>query len=304
MRLLSIILFCLGIFCLAAEPLVGQSHAQVPLTGAGLGVPGGVVSYSGPGDVVSGAVFYYGLRGYNAAYSGHVISICDSATGLVCADATWSGGVLSLPTIGGLICNNTTNICNIQTFYDMSGTGACAGPCDATQATNASRATLVISAFNGKPCAQFSGAQFYQSPVGFGAQTSPYTFVAEVERTGAFTSAGAWLHSQNYSGFFDSSINTAAIFAGTSTVDATAADSALHSVINFSGAAGNNIVDGVPGTPGNTGTGTTGSSIFIGATSTGPASPLTGFFCEGGEWPIQYNATQYGNMNTNQAAYW
>ena len=40
-RLLAIILFCAGIFCLAAAPPVGQSHAQVPMTGAGKGAPGG-----------------------------------------------------------------------------------------------------------------------------------------------------------------------------------------------------------------------------------------------------------------------
>ena len=40
-RLIAVILFCAGIFCLVAEPPVGQSHAQVPMTGAGLGAPTG-----------------------------------------------------------------------------------------------------------------------------------------------------------------------------------------------------------------------------------------------------------------------
>ena len=40
-RLITIILLCAGIFCIAAEPPVGQSHAQVPMTGAGLGKPAG-----------------------------------------------------------------------------------------------------------------------------------------------------------------------------------------------------------------------------------------------------------------------
>ena len=40
-RLIAVILFCAGIFCIAAEPPVGQSHAQVPMTGAGLGKPAG-----------------------------------------------------------------------------------------------------------------------------------------------------------------------------------------------------------------------------------------------------------------------
>ena len=40
-RVIAVILFCAGIFCLAAEPPVGQSHAQVPMTGAGVGAPGG-----------------------------------------------------------------------------------------------------------------------------------------------------------------------------------------------------------------------------------------------------------------------
>ena len=38
-RLIAVIMLCTGIFCIAAEPPVGQSHAQVPMTGAGLGKP-------------------------------------------------------------------------------------------------------------------------------------------------------------------------------------------------------------------------------------------------------------------------
>ena len=38
-HVLSVALFCVGIFCLTAAPPVGQSHAQVPMTGAGLGAP-------------------------------------------------------------------------------------------------------------------------------------------------------------------------------------------------------------------------------------------------------------------------
>ena len=57
-RLIAVILLCAGIFCIAAEPPVGQSHAQVPMTGAGLGAPtgGGGGGFTGPGDVVSGAL--------------------------------------------------------------------------------------------------------------------------------------------------------------------------------------------------------------------------------------------------------
>ena len=78
-RLIAVILFCAGIFCL------GQSHAQVPMTGAGLGKPGGATAYTGPGDC-SGCSFdatakaWWGLRCYSNAYSGNVADVVDHAT--------------------------------------------------------------------------------------------------------------------------------------------------------------------------------------------------------------------------------
>lgn len=52
-RLIAVLLFCAGIFCLAAEPPVGQSHAQVPMTGAGLGAPsGGACSFPSLSNLV------------------------------------------------------------------------------------------------------------------------------------------------------------------------------------------------------------------------------------------------------------
>ena len=47
------------------------ANAQISLTGAGAGgsVISGGTTYIGPGDVVSGATAWYGLRGYNAAFA-------------------------------------------------------------------------------------------------------------------------------------------------------------------------------------------------------------------------------------------
>ena len=63
MKWLSAILLAL---CLALP-----GYAQVPMTGAGQGTPGGGGGggYAGPGDQVASATAWYGLRGYSAAYA-------------------------------------------------------------------------------------------------------------------------------------------------------------------------------------------------------------------------------------------
>jgi hypothetical protein len=76
----------------------------------------------------------------------------------------------------------------------------------------------------------------------------------------------------------------------------------LYSTIGvLNGASGVIVTNGTAVTK-NMGTNATGTFIEImGRVGT---NNFAGYFFEGGLWPIAFNSTQYGNMATNQAAYW
>ena len=173
-RLFAIVLFCAGIFCIA------HGNAQVPMTGAGLPKPGAAAGYTGPGDIVSGAVAWWGLRCYNAAYSGNVADITDSSTGsttgtrLQCSAGTVSALVSgsACTFVTGNACSTLAVTCavacNVEELYDQSGANSCTGsiPCSITISTNANRPTYVTSCsgLTSRPCMTFSGTQGGSSP--------------------------------------------------------------------------------------------------------------------------------------------
>ena len=180
--------------------------------------------YVGPGDIVSGALGWWGLRGYDAAYSGNAANICLPADS-TCANTTISAGNLVIP--GSLrTCNNSTVICTIKTFYDQSGNGI-----DLTQATIANRATLVLDCIGSLPCAQFmaSSSQIYTSSVDI-AQTQPYTFSVVANRNGNLAAINGLIASNGT----DQSLYAAASYAywdiydGTSQVGAAASNNNFH----------------------------------------------------------------------------
>ena len=81
-RLIAVILFCAGVFCL------GQSHAQVPFTGAGLGKPSSSGSCSFPS--------MSNLVGRYMANTG-----VSTSAGIVTAVADQSGHTNNLTVING-----------------------------------------------------------------------------------------------------------------------------------------------------------------------------------------------------------
>ena len=69
------------------------SNAQVMLTGAGCAVQcSSVASYTGPGDIVSGASAWYGLRAYNAAYA----TGSNNAINIRCGSGAQSGNTFNI----------------------------------------------------------------------------------------------------------------------------------------------------------------------------------------------------------------
>lgn len=92
--------------------LVSSASAQVPMTGAGKGAPGGgAPAYTGVGDIVA-QQYWYGLRAYSSATRGNAaINLCDNA-GANCADVATnaSTGVLNAPgTRNSIACSVAIN---------------------------------------------------------------------------------------------------------------------------------------------------------------------------------------------------
>src|SRR5882762_4441426 len=99
--------------------LGAHAVAQVPMTGAGLSKPTASAGFTGLVDINGTAFVFWSTRGPSGSFSGSVFRICDQSTGLVCADATFASGTLTLPTLGGQACGVIT--CVVSTIYDTSG---------------------------------------------------------------------------------------------------------------------------------------------------------------------------------------
>ena len=109
-----------------ASPALAQFWPVAPLGQAGHGAS----SYVGPGDVVSGAAAWYGLRGYNAAYStgsNPAVNIRRASDGHTCDLLVTSAGAI------GNTANCSTGGDNGQSAASFAGTAAtCTGTISGT----------------------------------------------------------------------------------------------------------------------------------------------------------------------------
>lgn len=367
------------IFCLLTSAAVAQ------VIGDGMGSPYGgskaAVTYTGPGDVVSGATAWYGLRAYSSAQIGGTQkavnlrrasdnttcdfdintsgnlggtdSGCGTGVGLSLAafatqDATCTGTIASTTltcasasstphtgsTLTGAGLTQPSYIVSCGTFtggagtctlnvaqtvsvgetitmtyglfvteaYDQTGNGS-----NATQATAGSQLQLLPTCISAKPCMNgvSSATQYLQGTIA--SITQPYSYSAVTERTGNTSSFGGIISNRSSAGtstYFNNSTNSVSGFGGAS-VTATASDLSLHAIqFIVNGASSAINVDGT-NTTGNFGTQTGSTTISFGVDSTF-ATPhyITGYLGEGGDWPIAFNSTQYGNLCHNQFLYW
>ncbi len=230
MRLLSVILFCLGLLCVA--------QAQVPMTGAGLGKPatGGGGAYSGPGDIVSsGWVLWWGLRAFSTAKAtGHaaLFRACTPADA-ACADILSNTDGTPNLAGSGLGCDNLVTQCSITKVYDQSGASSCSGACDAV--FSVLRANLVTGCIGSLPClackiGATSGVGGSPAILG-SAVTQPYSISFAANRTSG-TAFGDVIASDNGNTQFGSGnvANQILSFAGSLTQVGTFADNAFHAV--------------------------------------------------------------------------
>lgn len=292
--------------------------AQVPMTGAGKGTPGVAASYQGPGDVVSGALMWWGLRAYSSAKRGSPsISLCDDA-GNNCSDVLTdaSTGALANPGTHGSNDCSTSNTCRIQTFYDQTGNTNCSGgtACNATQATNSNRATLTWNCVNGKPCAVFGGTGYtFATPTLTSALSQPYTISGIAKRTANFTTAQhiSGQSSGNGQLLFRQVADTIQMYAGAGAqVVGNITDSNWHafqatfngtsSVLFCGGSAGTNCSNG-----GTSNSISPGSNVMNSGVTVNIGTTLSGTYTESGVWNLDFTlSSRQSDMNSNQISYW
>ncbi len=295
----------------------------------GPGVKAYSASYQGPGDVVSGATAYWGLRGYNAAYSGNIANICDQATGATCADATWASGVLTLPNIGGSPCDNASNKCVIKKLYDQVGT-ACSGgtgtACDISDTTLADMPVLVVAGSascpsTGVPCISISTAQCTRLMNGTLTLASPqdYTVIATAKSGAGGSNRIVWgLGTQTTFVRFDSTSNQLTLFnngSSTSWSSSPKTDDAAWHAMQFllSGTAGSASLNSDGAGSGNKSIGAAGFSsntVNMATRSNVCSTTLNGFITELGIWPALFtgagatSSLQVDAINSNAHSYW
>jgi len=260
-------------------------------------------SYQGPGDIVSGATAWWGLRGYNGAYatgSSPAIVVCDTATFSTCSTINiLSNGNLDAATAAGSPACATA--CVIQSFTDQTGNGHTASCASASVC-----ATLTFNCINSTlPCAT-------------GNSTTSYSVSPTIAVTTGFTMSAVWNRATGVGGFevlcCTPATNSTPAFGSTSTGNQgyanngggnqtfTLANPASHiTTIVFNGASSVAVVDAT--TTAIASVGTTGGTIngFF----RGNNLSVTGNVEEFGIWgSTAFNSTQYGNTCHNAYSYW
>jgi hypothetical protein len=270
--------------------------------GAGVNfAPGGGSSYQGPGDVVSGASVWYSCgRAYNAAYatgSNGACDVVDTATGLVtCTYHIQTSGFVnpSECTGAGQSCYVA---CSVTKAYDQTGGGN-----PAVQATLANMPTLTFSALNGLPCptGTQSSSQYLSTASGvtLNAGSTTLTAVSEVN-----TSASGYspMIGTNAIGIvyatYQSPNTDINLYAGS--LGSKGVTNVFHAAVGIIAASGNSnlVIDGTANSVSSGNANSTGQIGYLG--QGGGGNYGGGTACEIGAWPIAFNSTQYGNMNTN-----
>lgn len=285
---------------LAFAPAVAT--ASVTTTGAGK-VPsgGGGGGYTGPGDIVSGAKSWYGLRAYSAAVAAtgtqkavNVTRASDSHTCDILIATNGDLGSTAAACTDGVVAAATwcSSICTINTWYDQSGNGFNAST------SSDPGSTLVFSCQGGKACTAGSGAQSL-NVASFTTLAQPLTISAVAIRTSGTSQSDILVGSVGV--YFKGADTLAAYFGAEPTVAAT--DNVWHAlqfVVNDA-VASSIRVDGTANTGQTMGTSSL-DAYQIWRQSGG--SFLTGKIAEVGVWPLAFTSGQQTSMCGNQNTYY
>lgn len=292
----------LFLVCVFLAPV--GTNAQLMTMGIGQGdAGGGGPVYSGPGDVVSGASMWWGLRAYNAAYIGNkLINVIQTSNSHTCDILAASNGGLGNTancSTGGdngqsaaSFCGST---CNIDEAYDQTGNGN-----HILQATQSFQPLLVFNCIGALPCLQFTNGEVLTA----GANFTPATGVLSLSTVGnrasgtGITSFVKETPSNRFVGNNGVANKWALVATGNFAVTAT--DASWH--------AGNAVTNGTSSVVNIDGSETTGSltaNTTAGAPVVGANSGTAMDWAEAGAWDnVAFTGTQRTNLCHNQFTYW
>lgn len=313
---IAAILLCLGVYCLNGIdiPHFKTAHAQVPMTGAGVGAPVVAASYQGPGDVDTGAVAFWSCgRAYSNAYatggSPQLCLIYGTTTTTTCILSAHASGALqgfadtstATPCVGGTItvgtfCNGVTNAtCQVQEAYDQTGNGY-----NASQSNTALQPIFRLNIQNSLPCMYGTAANQNLETSTAITTASPYTFTAVAERATNSTTQMIFMYtgSGGFNMQFNTLTDTIRVNFGSGVNNTGAVEAAMNAAVASSASSPNfavyNTANGTTNVTTSSGTSSLAGDFYIvGNTAAGLD---TGYFCEGGIWP---SALTYAPMIAN-----
>jgi hypothetical protein len=277
---------------------------QLLIRPAGTVVAAGGGGYSGPGDVVSSAVAWWGLRGYNAAYatgSNPAVDLQDQAGANPITINILSNGKLDVASINTWVTAHSVTTIKVAKVYDQTGNAH-----HLTQVTLALMPALTLNALGTNPA--LTGNNSVNMIGGaLTIQAQPFTFSSVAKNTSSGTQGALFSDvSGNFEGVFNfsGSANTVAIFAGAGPNSFTASDASTHAMqFVFNGASSDMNVDGTQNTN-SAGTGSVAASDQIRLFQGVAGGLFTGFEYELGYWASAFSTTQSSNVSSNQHAYW
>jgi hypothetical protein len=254
-------------------------------------------AYVGPGDVVSSAFAWWGLRGYNAAYatgSNPALDIVDQAGANQLTINILANGRLDVASISAWVTANSVSTIKVKKAYDQTGNAR-----HMTQATLANMPVLNLTGFGSLPAIQVTAASSHSMTTGVLTLAQPQTWSAVFLRNSSGATTRELLAFGGSLLLF-SVQNNIQLSAGTSTASIAATDAAWHAaqaVYNTTSSAA--YVDGSSTTGLSVGTNNaSGLAIQIGGVAV--SNYFDGRYAEWGVWGSAFNGTQAGDMNTNQ----
>lgn len=256
-------------------------------------------TYVGPGDVVSGAVGWWGLRAYSLAKAGTAaIRLRASGDDAQSDFNTLSNGNLDTASISSFKATHGGNLF-VTKLYDQSG-----GTNDLVQATAANQPPFSLSILGSLPAIDNTAGGSVSLRSGNVTQTQPFSWSMVYNRT-SFGGDCLLINEvssnliQIVRGVLGGANNTA-LFAG-SNFNAAAADATWHGIQMLVNAASSKITVDGSDTTGDASTSAYSATPIDFITGAGLA--FSGYVSEFGLWGSDVSAS-FSALNSNQHSYW
>jgi hypothetical protein len=271
-------------------------------------LPVTMAAYTGPGDIVSGAMFWYGLRGYTAAYStgsNPAVDLVDQSGANQITINILSDGTLDVASISAWQTAHSVTTTKLKTLYDQSGfTGQ-----NLTQSTVANMPELRLSQIGSLPSIWSPGfptALYLNATLNQSSPISPFSIAG----VGSNAADGNDVYTlwEDVTDFFlleeDGSIKYN-MFGGATLVTSSTVDSNVHAVqAVFNGTSSVIRVDATE-TTGDAGTNTMSANASIRILASAfPDHLWNGKVGEVGGWPVALSSGQRASLQSNAKSYW